>query len=379
MLNAVLFIADPHLAALMRDLAGKSNEFSIGSIIQLADVRYSVERTLNTTTPDVLLMEMSDFDRDVPLAATIHRYAPDVPLVGLVSRDFQERLNRSSDPNLTSLVAWPFTVDELERAISNAVHKMHGEIHNNLIAFLPGKAGSGSSTVVLHTARILAQELKRRVLVIEGDLHSGLLSAMLDVAVRSSVREALAEAPHIDSMTWQRCVVTVGGWDVLLTNTEIKEPVPSWTHYFQILRFAAPKYDLILVDLPEVVNSATAEIVRRARGVYVVSTPEFASLKLSKQRCLELDHWGVDHGRIYALLNRGHRTDIGPKEAERILECPVAATFPNDYRAIQRAIKGTSFIDIRSRLGEAYLAFSKMLIGEEPEPEKRSFMGLLRK
>jgi hypothetical protein len=57
----------------------------------------------------------------------------------------------------------------------------------------------------------------------------------------------------------------------------------------------------------------------------------------------------------------------------------VAATFPNDYRAIQRAIKGTSFIDIRSRLGEAYLAFSKMLIGEEQEPEKRSFMGLLRK
>jgi Flp pilus assembly CpaE family ATPase len=379
MLNAVLFIADPHLAALMRDLTGKSNEFAIGSIIQLADIGYSVERTLNTTTPDVLLMEMSDFDRDVPLAATIHQYAPDVPLVGLVSRDFQERLNRSSNPDLTSLVAWPFTVDELERAISRAVHQMRGGIHDNLIAFLPGKAGSGSSTVVLHTARILAQELKRRVLVIEGDLHSGLLSAMLDVAVKSSIREALAEAPHIDSMSWQRCVTSVGGVDFLLTNTEIKEPVPSWTHYFQILRFAAPKYDLILVDLPEVVNSATAEIVRRARRVYVVSTPEFASLKLSKQRCLELDHWGVDRGRINALLNRGHRTDIGSKEAERILDCPVAATFPNDYRAIQRAIKGTSFIDLRSRLGEAYLAFSKMLTGEEPEPVKRSFMGLLRK
>ena len=379
MLNAVLFIADPHLAALMRDLAGKSNEFSIGSIIQLADVRYSVERTLNTTTPDVLLMEMSDFDRDVPLAATIHRYAPDVPLVGLVSRDFQERLNRNSNLDLTSIVAWPFTVDELERAISGAFHKSHGGIHENLIAFLPGKAGSGSSTVVLHTAQVLAEVLKRSVLVIEGDLHSGLLSAMLDVAVRSSIREALAEAPHIDNMSWQRCVTSVGGVDFLLTNTEIKEPVPSWTHYFQILRFAAPKYDLILVDLPEVVNSATAEIVRRARGVYVVSTPEFASLKLSKQRCFELDHCGVDRGRIYALLNRGHRTVISPKEAEQILDCPVVATFPNDYRAVQRAIKGTGFIDIRSRLGEAYVAFSKMLTGEEPEPEKRSFMDLLRK
>src|SRR5580658_2628144 len=124
MLNAVLFIADPHLAALMRDLAGKSNEFAIGSIIELADTRYSVERTLNTTTPDVLLMEMSDFDRDVSLAAAIHQYAPDVPLVGLVARNFQERLSSSSNQNLTSLVSWPFTVGELERAISSAVHTM---------------------------------------------------------------------------------------------------------------------------------------------------------------------------------------------------------------------------------------------------------------
>jgi Flp pilus assembly CpaE family ATPase len=200
---------------------------------------------------------------------------------------------------------------------------------------------------------------------------------MLDVAVESSIRTVLAEAPRIDSMTWQRCVTSVGGVDFLLTDTRIKEPVPSWTHYFQIVRFAAPKYDFVVVGLPEVVNSATAEIVRRARAVYVVSTREFASLKLSKQRCQELDHWGVESGRVHSLLNRWHRSDISPKKAEGILNCPVAATFPNDYRAVQHAIKDAGSIDVRSNLGQAYLAFSKMLSGEEPE--KRSLMGLRRK
>jgi AmiR/NasT family two-component response regulator len=150
-LNAVLFISDPHLAGHMRTLTGKSNEFTIESVVQLTEITYSSARVLNTASPDVILLEMSDFGRDMPMAAMIHQHAPNVPFVGLVSRDFREELNNRSDASFASLVAWPFAIDELEQAISKAVHQRHGGIHENLIAFLPGKAGSGASTVVLHT------------------------------------------------------------------------------------------------------------------------------------------------------------------------------------------------------------------------------------
>jgi pilus assembly protein CpaE len=321
---------------------------------------------------------MTDFDRDLPHAAAIHRHAPEVPLVGLTTRDLQVLFERHLGADLTGLAVWPFNVAELERAISNALHKLHAGIHENLVVFLPGKAGSGASTVVLHTAGVIAQELKRRVLVLEGDLHSGSLSAMLNVEPKSSIREALAAAPQIDNLSWQRYVTSTRGVDFLLTNTAVKEPIPSWTHYFQILRFVIPKYELVMVDLPEIVNFATAETVRRARAVYVVSTPELASLKLSKQRCQELDHWGVERGRVQVLLNRGHKNDIGPRDAEEILDCPVAATFPNDYKAVRRANSDASFIDNRSDLGQAYLEFSRMLTGVKAE-KKSSFMGQFRK
>lgn len=377
MLNAVLFIADPNMAGLLRRLASESNEFAIGAIVELGMNGYAVGRTLGTTIPDVILLEMTDLNRDLPQASAIHAQSPETPLVGLASRDIQLLLDRSSNSDVTSYAVWPFTASQLEQAVSLAVHKVHGGICENLVAFLPGKAGSGASTVVLQTALVMAQELKRRVLVMEGDLHSGLLSAMLRVEPKSPIRRVLAEAPRIDTLSWQRYVTSAGGVDFLLTDTAIKEPIPSWTHYFQILRFAAPKYDLVMVDLPEVVNSATAETVRRARAVYVVSTPEFASLTLSKQRCQELVYWGVDHGRIQAVLNRGHKTDIGAQEAERILECPVAMTFPNDYKTVRRSTADASCIDKRSDLGEAYLAFSRKLTGAEAE--KKSFMGLFRK
>jgi len=372
-LNAVLFIADANLAALLRGMVGASKEFTIESIVELTLNGYGAARVLNTTTPDVVLVEMTDFERDMPLAAAIMDRRPDVPIVGLVSRDLQTMLKRNPSSNLTSFAVWPFTISELESAISGALHKMHGGIHENLVAFLPGKAGSGASTVVLNTSRVLTQELKKRVLVMEGDLHSGLLSAMLQLEPRFSIRDALAEAPRVSNLSWQQYVTAAGGVDFLLTNTAIKEPIPEWTHYFQMLRFATPKYDFVMVDLPEVVNKATAEAVRRARTVYVVSTPDFAALKLSKQRCHELEHWGVEPGRIRALLNRGHRSDIGAKDAENMLECPVAATFPNDYKAVRRAMAEGGYVDTRSDLGEAYLAFSKMLMGVEAEKKSSWF------
>jgi MinD-like ATPase involved in chromosome partitioning or flagellar assembly len=379
-LNAVLFIADPNMAGLLRNLASESNEFALSSIVELTIHGYSTNRALSTTKPDVILLEMTDLNRDLPQAAALHAQSPEVPVVGLASRDLHLLLARGSGSDVASYAVWPFTLTQLEQAISTAVHKLHGGIHENLIAFLPGKAGSGASTVVLQTALVLAQELKRRVLVIEADLHSGVLSAMLRVEPRLSIRKVLGEAPGIDNLSWQRYVTSAGGVDFLLTDTALKEPVPSWTHYFQILRFAVPKYDLVMVDLPEVVNPATAEIVCRAHAVYVVSTPELGSLKLSKQRCQELGKWGVDSARIRALLNRGHKTDLGPQEAEQILECPVVMTFPNDYRSVKRATADATFIDKRSELGLAYLAFSRLLTGiEVEEAEKKSFMGRFRK
>jgi Flp pilus assembly CpaE family ATPase len=375
MLRAVLFIADPPMATLMRNLMGESNEFVIESIVELGKTGYATARTLSTVLPDVILLEMTSLERDLPQAAAIHQQSLDVPLVGLVSAEVQLLLNREANSDVTSCAVWPFNLAELEHAISVAVHTVHGGIHENLVVLLPGKAGSGASTVLLNTARVITEQLKQRVLVIEGDLHSGVLSAMVRVEPRSSIREALAEAPRLDSLSWQRYVTSAGGIDFLLANTAIKEPVPSWTHYFQTLRFAAPRYDVVLVDLPEVVNSATAEIVRRGHAIYVVSTPELASLKLSKQRCQELDDWGVDRGRVQVLLNRGHKSDIGPQEAARVLDCPVAATFPNDYKTVRRAALDASSVDKRSHLGEAYLAFSKMLTGAETGKTSR---GLFR-
>src|SRR5579862_9086595 len=78
-LNAVLFIADPHMAILLRRMAGESHEFSVESIVELTRAGYPVARMLGTTRPDVMLLELTDTGRDLQQATAIHEQIPDVP------------------------------------------------------------------------------------------------------------------------------------------------------------------------------------------------------------------------------------------------------------------------------------------------------------
>src|SRR5581483_10193940 len=111
--------------------------------------------------------------------------------------------------------------------------------------------------------------------------------------------------------------------------------------------------------------------------VYVVSTAELASLRLAAQRCQELERWGVQGDRIQVILNRWHRSDMSPQQAEEVLERPVGFRFRNDYRALQQAIMKAGPVDTGSELGDDYLKFARLVTGTQPS--KKGIMGLFRK
>ena len=191
MLNAVVFIADPQLGALIQRMAGESNEFRIDSFAERGHLGYAVSRTLNTTNPDVILLEMNDIDR-----ATCRWRTRSVSRLrifrwwGLASREIKLMLDLRreirSHPGVNSS-----TVTELEHAINLAVHKVHGVVLENLVAFLPGKAGSGASTVVFHTARVTCPGAETRtVLVME-----------VDLPLRAALVDAERRAEDLDSRT----------------------------------------------------------------------------------------------------------------------------------------------------------------------------------
>jgi pilus assembly protein CpaE len=364
LLNAILFSLDHGLAALVRSIADQSIEFTLERLVDSQPTGFEISRTLRTSNPDAVLLEVANPDRDIVYARAIHMAEPKLPIVALTDRDISRELVLNPDCGITEVLPWPFAVADFDDALQRAVRRMADSHHANLIAFLPGKAGSGTSTTVMNTAGMLASQLKKRVLVMEADLHSGLFATILDAKPRRSIRDALHQAKTLELPEWDHCLVRAGGVDYLVTDTAVKEPVPGWSDYYQLLRFVLPRYDLVMVDLPELVNAATAETVRTARAVYVVTTPELPSLALARQRCQELACWGVEDERVFAVLNRWHKYDLTAGDVEKVLRHPVAATIRNDYRMVQQLIAEARALDTASDLGAAILEFARALAGE---------------
>jgi len=201
------------------------------------------------------------------------------------------------------------------------------------------------------------------VLLIEGDLHSGVVSVLLNNKHGRSVLDALENSGELDYSRWMQYVARVHDVDFLLADPT-KKGLPSWTNYHHLLDFAASRYDHILVDLPEVVNDGTVETVQRAKRVFVVCTPEPPSLALAPQRCQELRGRGIPAEKIGILLNRWHKGEITASQLEELIKYPVSAVFRNDYGSVSRAARAHAFVKPGVKLGESYAAFARMLAGE---------------
>lgn len=337
---------------------------------------YELSRMLNTLSPDVILIDFGLGPAALDCATKIVAQAPHSAIVGFGAPSDMARIAKQA--GVHALVVAHGGTEDLQNAIHEALHSRDGGVEPTLFSFLPSKAGSGASTVVLNTASALANVHGKRVLVIDADLRSGILAIMLDVEPEGSLQSLLQNSSHLDSFQWAQYVVPVHGVDYLMSSRSLDTVPPEWLHYYQLLNFARQNYDTILVDLPELVNAATVEIVRRSAMVFPICTSEIPSLRLTQHRCAELQRWNVPDERIGILLNRWHRSDPAPAEITRLIGKPVLKAFPNDYPAVRAAVAAGTSVSFDSKLGKAYVEFASYLIAGPEGNRQPGFAGRLR-
>ncbi|MBK9171157.1 MAG: hypothetical protein IPM24_27375 [Bryobacterales bacterium] len=374
MLTAILISTDPALGSVLEELAVLTGQVSFRQHFEKFPSRYELARVLNSYQPELVFVDLGRWEAAIELTGWVRQHDTKIAVVGFGDRLARQFGAQYADAGLAAVLAVPFEYQEFLQAVDDAIHKVRAKVQPNLLAFLPSKAGSGCTTTVLNVAARLAGEVGQRVLVLEADLHSGILPDLLHARDTCFMRDALEHAAQIDSPSWRRYTVSREGFDAILADRAKKAPLPTWIDYYHLLGFAASRYDTILVDLPEVVNDATVEIVRRARQVFVVCTPEIPSLALARQRLAELALRGAALSRAAIVVNRWHASDLSPVEVSEGLGRPVAAVIHNDYRTIQRAILESRPVHSDTRLGRAYLDFARQLAGEAPAaPETGKF------
>jgi MinD-like ATPase involved in chromosome partitioning or flagellar assembly len=338
-----------------------------------------VIRGLGMHDPELILLDIGDWESVAALAGLIKERNCQGITVGF--RPGWNRLEQLTfeETGINHLLREPFSVTELETMAYETLHKERGVTNQNILAFLPAKAGGGCSTVAIHTAAGLARSFPKNVLLIEGDRRSGVYSIMLNLEGRQGLDNALSLGNAMTPGEWHQHVVRIGGFHLLPASPKRRSPLPSWADYYQLLRFGQKQYDYLLVDLPEVVNEATAEVVRSARTVFIVCTPEIASLKMARFRAEELEACEIPYDRIQVVVNRLERGSPAVEDLEDMLERPVFWTLPNDYGELQGAILESRLASPDSDFADACRALARKLGGLPEEPPERSKFALLRR
>ena len=342
------------------------------SIRGLPSIR-EIQPVLGRARPDLLLVELDPFDNALLLILNIRKIHPELAVLGF-ARSLSERELRTAQAESVEVLSLPPTQDEFLDAMERATGAADGGKAPKMIAFTSAKGGCGASTIAVNVAGYLANEFRKKILVIEGDLYSGILSFMLNIQSQRFLLDALSN-PNSLKENWQRTVVASHGVDFLLSSPPETIPaIPSWK-YSQFLRFVASRYDAIVIDLRDTLSGVAAELARRAGQVFVVTTADLFCLALVRRRQAEMRKLG-QQARI--IVNRWNPQygGIEISEIEQLVEGPLAGVFEEDPRAMQRAIHGMELVEKDSRLGKAILEFTRHLAGgeaSEPVRQGKSF------
>lgn len=372
--NALVLVEDSSAGLILGELAAESRQVSVlRSLDRVPDTNHEIARLLNSTEPDLVFIDLSARESALKLIDAILGHAPGTAIVGL-SASIAGRQG-FDQAGVAAFLEMPLTLDAFESSVREAIRKVRPGVSEKLSVFLPAKAGSGSTTVALNVAGALASRPGKTTLLIEADLHSGVVSTLLNITPSLPLVDALASAATLDYSAWTQYVVKAAGLDALLTDRAKTRPLPSWMNYHQLLRFALGRYDHVVADLPEVINDATEELVRSAHAILVVCTPEVLSLTLARHRLDELHRRQIPPERVHVILNRWHSHDMKPEEAEEFLKHKVVAALPNDYKSVNDAILHGTLVPSESELGRNIAAVAKWLAGETADviiPKQKS-------
>jgi len=379
MLRFAVITPNPLAADAIEMLAQESGAFDVVYKASPVPPAKEVLRALSVQNPAVILIDLGDWDEASRVVAEIQHSKTRAVIIG-----FRPRWNRAEqltfeDAGILDLLHEPFSPGDIEGGTYDAVHRRYPITHENILAFLPAKAGSGCSTAAVHLAAALSQGLNKKVLLIEADRRSGPLAVMLNLERNKGIPDALEHHGAMSPLEWRQVTAQLQELDLLLANPSRYGRLPTWADYYQLLIFAQKQYDYIFVDLPEVINQATAEFVRHARAVFIVSQPELPSLKLAKLRRAELQSCEVAADRVKMLVNRWERGKLSKQDIEKLLETTVFGTLPNDYKEIRNAIAETRLAATSSAFNKACNALVQEISGLPVTPIARPKFTMLRK
>jgi MinD-like ATPase involved in chromosome partitioning or flagellar assembly len=370
MLTALIFGTDRETTSHLQQLCSLTQDVCVFRTLERYPQAHETIRLLNSFSPQLVFLGADDEAAAHAVEDDIRSIQPSTAIMGVSSRSKHPDVFETTFGGF-SVCPIPCNPDEFRAAIYQALESVDSKKNAALFAFQPAKAGSGATTTALFVAHILATLAEKKVLVLECDLHAGPISMLYNLRPNYSTMDAVEDSHRLTDENWNEMVAHTGGIDVLSSVSRLGVRQVSPWGYQRLLSFVRSRYDVVIADLPEVVDNATEVVVRAAQAVFIVTAPSSPSLFLAARRRYDLEARGVGVTKVKYIVNRKTLDRAIPREAGWAIDAEKIAAIPVDPSLVDASEFKVDLVD--SATIAEYTKIAEFCCGRVLLPKRSGF------
>jgi pilus assembly protein CpaE len=236
---------------------------------------------------------------------------------------------------------FPIREEDFQQAVKRLAARM--EVSKNpakptrIISFLGCKGGIGTSFLVANLARILAQERRGKVLVVDLDLGFGQLNYFFDVHPEHTLAELIDNLERLDNNYLQSIFCPIGDNCYLLpapARLEEAEAINA-SHLEKIIGYLKNNlgFRWILIDCCHQLDEITLKALEFSESLMLVTGQSIPALSNAKKMLDILTLLELKDLEVEVLVNYWDRQhELGLSEVENFLGKKIAGTITYDYK-----------------------------------------------
>lgn len=300
----------------------------------------------------VSCVALIDFERDAELALEtterLHQiFLNKIAIVGIGSQLDAGILLRAVRNGCTEFLTKPVALDGLVTALNRFQSVMTVDPHTSssigrVIAFFGAKGGVGTTMLAVHLATHLVRQHGKKTLIIDHKQQLGHVALYLGLKdALYHFDELLRNADRLDSELLNGFVIRHrSGLDVIASPEMSAGPHETTGDELErVMDFLRREYDFVLIDSSAASPDTKTSIVEQSDEIYIVSTPDVASLRDLARLVENLSLSESSTSKLRVVVNRSTATDsITPEQIEKVVRFPISIAVPNNYFELLRAI-----------------------------------------
>lgn len=344
-LSAIFIAPDRALALEFSNACSEIRVFEILMDLKTYPSEQTLEIRMKQLQPAAVLIDVAtDAEAADRLIGFVSHLSPDISVVAIDRRSDSDTILRTLRAGAAEYLYAPFDPANTSEAVARLLRLRKPEVAAErelgaVFAFSSVKPGSGASTLATQCAFALRRTGGKRVLLADLDLMGGTTGFYLKLDHSFSVLDALEQTHSLSASSWTSMIASTNGVDVLTA------PLAPWSEHLEITRlqnlidFARTMYDWVVCDLPAIFQRTSLMTLPQADRAFLVSTSELPSLNLARRSVQMLEQLGFPKERFDIVVNRLSRRDgITKQDMEKLFNCPVHMSFPNDYFSLHRVV-----------------------------------------